>query len=307
VLVSSLVVVFAVTEVLVLPFVSGALLAHEPLVAGAWMGLAVKTDGAAVAAGGIAESLILAKNAAEGVRYQPGWILGTATTIKVFIDIFIGVWAFVLGYYLDQSHQRHGGFEQGEGQGNLAALSEIHHRLRGDLHRRPLSCARHPGRGRQERPGRNRRGQHLPGHLLHPDLLLDRRAVGFQVAVAGGLRQARRGLRGQPVRLRGLGRAGDFVDLLPRRHSAAGGLTKCRRPTFTARSGNDAAAAATSGRIRKHSKEFTMSEFNQSDLREELRTTSVEPLLPIEKKLIGWSLAIGLLLLAVLAAANYLL
>jgi len=65
VLVSSLVVVFAVTEVLVLPFVSGALLAHEPLVAGAWMGLAVKTDGAAVAAGGIAESLILAKNAAE--------------------------------------------------------------------------------------------------------------------------------------------------------------------------------------------------------------------------------------------------
>jgi uncharacterized membrane protein YadS len=32
------------------------------------------------------------------VRYQPGWILGTATTIKVFIDIFIGIWAFVLGY-----------------------------------------------------------------------------------------------------------------------------------------------------------------------------------------------------------------
>jgi magnesium-transporting ATPase (P-type) len=62
------------------------------------MGLAVKTDGAAVAAGGIAESLILAKNAAEGVHYQPGWILGTAATIKVFIDIFIGIWAFVLGY-----------------------------------------------------------------------------------------------------------------------------------------------------------------------------------------------------------------
>ena len=98
VLVSSLVVVFAVTEVLVLPFVSGALLAHEPLVAGAWMGLAVKTDGAAVAAAGISESLILAKNAAEGIHYQPGWILGTATTIKVFIDIFIGIWAFVLGY-----------------------------------------------------------------------------------------------------------------------------------------------------------------------------------------------------------------
>jgi uncharacterized membrane protein YadS len=98
VLVSSLVVVFAVVEVLILPFVAQTFLAHEPLVAGAWMGLAVKTDGAAVAAGGITESLILAKNAAEGIHYQPGWILGTAATIKVFIDIFIGIWAFVLGY-----------------------------------------------------------------------------------------------------------------------------------------------------------------------------------------------------------------
>jgi uncharacterized membrane protein YadS len=98
VLVSSLVVIFAVVEVLILPFIAQTFLAHEPLVAGAWMGLAVKTDGAAVAAGGIAESLILAKNAAEGVNYQPGWILGTAATIKVFIDIFIGIWAFVLGY-----------------------------------------------------------------------------------------------------------------------------------------------------------------------------------------------------------------
>jgi uncharacterized membrane protein YadS len=97
-LVSSLVLVFAVVEVLILPFVAQTFLAHEPLVAGAWMGLAVKTDGAAVASGAITESLILAKNAAEGVHYQPGWILGTAATVKVFIDIFIGIWAFVLGY-----------------------------------------------------------------------------------------------------------------------------------------------------------------------------------------------------------------
>ena len=62
------------------------------------MGLAVKTDGAAVAGGGITESLILAKAAAEGINYQPGWILGTTATVKVFIDIFIGIWAFVLGY-----------------------------------------------------------------------------------------------------------------------------------------------------------------------------------------------------------------
>ena len=59
VLVSSLVVVFAVVEVLMLPFLAQSTCAHEPLVAGAWMGLAVKTDGAAIAAGGITESLIL--------------------------------------------------------------------------------------------------------------------------------------------------------------------------------------------------------------------------------------------------------
>ena len=98
VLVSSLVVVFAVVEVLLLPLLAQAFLSHEPLVAGAWMGLAIKTDGAAIAGGAITESLILAQNAAEGVKYQPGWILGTAATIKVFIDIFIGIWAFILGY-----------------------------------------------------------------------------------------------------------------------------------------------------------------------------------------------------------------
>jgi uncharacterized membrane protein YadS len=98
VLVSSLVVVFAVVEVLILPFLAQTFLWHEPLVAGAWMGLAVKTDGAAVAAGGITESLILAKAAAEGVKYQPGWILATTATVKVFIDVFIGIWAFILGY-----------------------------------------------------------------------------------------------------------------------------------------------------------------------------------------------------------------
>src|SRR5262252_9078425 len=98
VLVSSLVVIFAVIEVLILPFLAQTFLWREPLVAGAWIGLAVKTDGAAVAGGGITESLILAKSAAEGVTYQPGWILGTTATVKVFIDVFIGIWAFVLGY-----------------------------------------------------------------------------------------------------------------------------------------------------------------------------------------------------------------
>jgi len=98
VLVSSLVVIFAVVEVLILPFLAQTFLSDEPLVAAAWIGLAVKTDGAAVAGGGITESLILAKAAAQGINYQPGWLLATTATVKVFIDVFIGVWAFILGY-----------------------------------------------------------------------------------------------------------------------------------------------------------------------------------------------------------------
>ena len=98
VVVSSLVVIFAVVEVLILPFLAQTFLWHEPMVAGAWMGLAVKTDGAAVAGGSITEALILARSAAEGVHYQPGWVLGVTAAVKVFIDVFIGIWAFVLGY-----------------------------------------------------------------------------------------------------------------------------------------------------------------------------------------------------------------
>jgi len=98
IIVSSLVVIFAVVELLVLPFIAQAFLSHEPMVAGGWLGLSVKTDGAAVASGTIAEALILSKAAAQGINYEPGWILGAAATVKIFIDIFIGIWAFVLAY-----------------------------------------------------------------------------------------------------------------------------------------------------------------------------------------------------------------
>jgi hypothetical protein len=51
----------------------------------------------------------------------------------------------------------------------------------------------------------------------------------------------------------------------------------------------------------------TQSDFEdlRGELREELRTAAVEPLLPIEKKLIAWGLGIGVLLLIVLAAINH--
>ncbi|MEK7403666.1 MAG: putative sulfate exporter family transporter [Acidobacteriota bacterium] len=116
VMVSSLVVIFAVVELLILPFAAQAFLHHEPMVAGAWMGLAVKTDGAAVASGAIAESLILAKAAAGGIQYQPGWIMGTTTTVKVFLDVFIGVWAFILAWIWAAKIERRAGEKVGVGQ-----------------------------------------------------------------------------------------------------------------------------------------------------------------------------------------------
>jgi uncharacterized membrane protein YadS len=96
IMVSSLVVIFAVVELLALPIFARDFLHSEPMVAGAWMGLAVKTDGAAVASGAIADSLIRARALADGIRYQPDWIMGATATVKVFIDVFIGVWAFIL-------------------------------------------------------------------------------------------------------------------------------------------------------------------------------------------------------------------
>jgi hypothetical protein len=51
--------------------------------------------------------------------------------------------------------------------------------------------------------------------------------------------------------------------------------------------------------------DFTRQSDSRQSLREELRTAPVEPLLPIEKKLIAWSLGIGLTLLVVLAAINH--
>ena len=96
-MVSSLVVIFAVVELLILPFAAQTFLSSQPMVAGAWMGLAVKTDGAAVASGAITDALIRAKVFADtGVQYKEGWMLLTTTTVKVFIDVFIGIWAFVL-------------------------------------------------------------------------------------------------------------------------------------------------------------------------------------------------------------------
>ena len=99
IMVSSLVVIFVAVEMVILPFVAKFFLWTEPLVAGAWMGLAVKSDGGAIASGAITDALIRAQALdASGINYAEGWITMTATTVKMFIDIFIGVWAFLLAY-----------------------------------------------------------------------------------------------------------------------------------------------------------------------------------------------------------------
>ncbi len=98
IMVSSLVVVFTCIEMLILPFIASAVLHNEPMVAGGWMGLAVKSDGGAIASGAITESLILTKAAALGTNWETGWITMVTTTVKVFIDMFIGVWSFILAY-----------------------------------------------------------------------------------------------------------------------------------------------------------------------------------------------------------------
>ena len=43
----------------------------------------------------------------------------------------------------------------------------------------------------------------------------------------------------------------------------------------------------------------------ETNLQAELNRAQVEPLLPIEKKLIGWSLCIGIVLLVALAILNH--
>jgi uncharacterized membrane protein YadS len=97
IMVSSLVVIFVAIEMIILPFAAQLWLWAEPLVAGAWMGLAVKSDGGAIASGAIVDAMIRAKaQNMTGVVYAEGWITMTATTVKMFIDIFIGIWAFLL-------------------------------------------------------------------------------------------------------------------------------------------------------------------------------------------------------------------
>ena len=96
VLVSTLVVVYAMVELIVLPGFYTAVAPDQPIVNGAAMGMTVKTDGADAAAGAILDQLMVAQAAGKGVMWQKDWILTSALMTKVWIDMFIGLWAFLL-------------------------------------------------------------------------------------------------------------------------------------------------------------------------------------------------------------------
>jgi uncharacterized membrane protein YadS len=87
-MVSAAILIFAAVELIVLPWVAISLIkagVMSPEAAGAWMGLTVKTDGAAAAS---------AEIVARGVGVDTPLSVGVMS--KVLIDIWIGVIAFVL-------------------------------------------------------------------------------------------------------------------------------------------------------------------------------------------------------------------
>ncbi len=126
IMVSSLVVVWAVIELLVLP----SFFTHvwpgtaDPLVAGSAMGMSVKTDGADAAAGELLDEFMRTKVETETngqVVWPAGVITTSAVMTKVWIDMFIGLWAFILAmvwvYKIDKR------------QGERVPFSEVWHRF----------------------------------------------------------------------------------------------------------------------------------------------------------------------------------
>ena len=97
VLLSSVIVVYAAIQLILYPPILTKFWLNEPLSAGASLGLAIKTDGADAASGAILDELM--RSAAElkmGVKWEEGWITLSAIMTKIWIDMFIGLWAFIL-------------------------------------------------------------------------------------------------------------------------------------------------------------------------------------------------------------------
>ncbi len=96
VLLSSVIVTVAAIQLITYPPILAQTMLHEPIVAGSALGLVIKTDGADAAAGAILDELMRAKAAQMGIYWEEGWISLSAIMTKIWIDMFIGFWAFVL-------------------------------------------------------------------------------------------------------------------------------------------------------------------------------------------------------------------
>jgi len=95
--VSMLIVIFAMIELVILPTFYATVAPNQPIVNGAAMGMTVKTDGADAAAGAILDEMMVSAHYREtGEQWEADWILAAAILTKIWIDVFIGVWAFVL-------------------------------------------------------------------------------------------------------------------------------------------------------------------------------------------------------------------
>jgi len=95
--VSMLIVIFAMIELVALPSFYTAVAPDQPIVNGAAMGMTVKTDGADAAAGAMLDEMMVANNFKNtGELWTEDYILSAAILTKIWIDVFIGVWAFVL-------------------------------------------------------------------------------------------------------------------------------------------------------------------------------------------------------------------
>lgn len=95
--VSTLIVVYAMFELVILPPLYTNIAPTQPIVNGAALGMTVKTDGADAAAGAILDELMVSKHLKmTKEKWEEGWVLSAAILTKIWIDIFIGIWSFVL-------------------------------------------------------------------------------------------------------------------------------------------------------------------------------------------------------------------
>lgn len=99
VLLSTLVVVSTTIQLILYPPLFAKFMLNEPIMAGAAVGLSVKTDGAQAAAGAILDELLHSTSQIKlGVIWPKGWVLLSAVINKMWIDMFVGLWAIVLAY-----------------------------------------------------------------------------------------------------------------------------------------------------------------------------------------------------------------